>query len=536
MYNPLKKQHLKTTVVFSAFLTAFGFLQFYLYTDNESENIHLPHFSAIEASFESRRRLTIPITIVTAASGNHICALEAFLYHMRKTLDQLETDPRQDQIRAEERQRLNGEYLKMSPDLEDIRPKKKVPVGKNPGTRKVVKSGAEGLDQGLDQEEEGAVVEVRRRGSRNENHSRRQLDEGSNEGDEDLGDAQDDDEVHDEEEGDANAPLEVGGDQTFEDLQQQEQQSTTTTTKPIDESSSSNNIPDHESLGAGGAGEAGENPIEFEIRPTVIVYNMGMGPTKRRKRRFQALVEADGLIDQTLDLDFQKYPDFWQLGTSTRGEYGWKAGIIEEVSQRVLASPPSGMLPPADLRQQHPGSAPPLSNNSPTTNTTAKGAHHKQGIVLWLDSGDRISVPFLRWLPSFLLQNGIWSPQSQDDMQTWTHPGLLNYYHDSLDNYDPKESNCNGAAMAFDVRNHTMRDGIMREWVQCARIKDCIAPEGSSRANHRQDQAALTYLVKRMGYGQELCHGMPDVYGIQVNQDRYCKEEIAAQSDRVVYN
>ncbi|KAG0066687.1 hypothetical protein BGZ89_006986 [Linnemannia elongata] len=468
MYNPLKKQHLKTTVVFSAFLTAFGFLQFYLYTDN-----------------------------------------------------QLETDPREGRRRGEERQRLSREYLEMSSDLEDIRPKKKVPVGKNPGARKVVK-----------EEKEGAVVEVRRRSSRNEQHSRRQLDEGSSEEDEDLGDAQDDNEVHDQEVGDANTPLEVGGDQTIEDLQQQ-QQSTTTTTTPIDESSSSGNIPDRESLRAG---EAGEYPIEFEIRPTVIVYNMGMGPAKSKKRRFHALVEADGLIDETFDLDFKKYPDFWQLGTSTRGEYGWKAGIIEEVSQRVLASPPSGILPPADLRHQHPESAPPLSNNNPTANTTTKGDRHEQGIVLWLDSGDRISVPFLRWLPSFLLQNGMWSPQSQDDMETWTHPGLFNYYHDSLDNYDPKESNCNGAAMAFDVRNHTMRDGIMREWVQCARIKDCIAPEGSSRANHRQDQAALTYLVKRMGYGQELCHGMPDVYGIQVNQDRFCNEEIAAQPDRVVYN
>ncbi|KAF9149044.1 hypothetical protein BG015_009182, partial [Linnemannia schmuckeri] len=203
--------------------------------------------------------------------------------------------------------------------------------------------------------------------------------------------------------------------------------------------------------------------------------------------------------------------------------------------QRVLSTPPtSGVLPPADLRQQHPGSPPPLSN--PATNRTATGARHEQGIVLWLDSGDRVSTPFLRWLPSFLLQNGMWSPQSQDDMQTWTHPGLLEYFHDSIDNYAPGESNCNGAAMAFDVRNHTIRGGIMREWVECARIKDCIAPEGSSRANHRQDQAALTYLVKRMGYGQELCHGMPAVYGIQVNQDRYCNEEIAAQPDRVVYN
>ncbi|KAF9134066.1 hypothetical protein BGX30_012060 [Mortierella sp. GBA39] len=518
MYNPLKKKHLKTTVVFSAFLTAFGFFQFYLYTD--------------KASFESRRPLTIPITIVTAASANHICALEAFLYHIKKTLDQLETDPREDRRRGEERQRLGREYLATSLDLKDFRPQKKVPGGKNPGARKAVKGGVEGLDQDQDQkEEEGAVVNVRRRSSRNEPHSRRQLDEGSHEGDEDLGNAQDDNEVYDEEEGDANTPLEVGGNPTIEDLQQQQRQSTTTTT-PIDESSSSNNILDHENLGAG----AREPPIEFEIRPTVIVYNMGMGPSKRKRRRFQALVEADGLIDQPVDLDFRKYPDFWQLGTSTRGEYGWKAGIIEEVSQRVLASPSSGMLPPTDLQQQHPGSAPPLSNNNPTTNSTTKGPRHEQGIVLWLDSGDRISVPFLRWLPSFLLQNGMWSPQTQDDMQTWTHPGLFSYYHDSLDNYDPKESNCNGAAMAFDVRNHTMRDGIMREWVQCAWIKDCIAPEGSSRANHRQDQAALTYLVKRMGYGRELCHGMAEVYGIQVNQDRYCNEDIAAQPDRVVYN
>jgi hypothetical protein len=477
---------------------------------------------------------------------------------LKRTLDQLETDPREDRKRADERGRLGKEYLELSPDLTDIRPKrnKGVPVGKNGGAaRKAVKGGdggEEGQDQDQDQDteeslgEEGAVVDVRRRNgssSRNaqQQHRRRQLEDSSSEGDEDLGDAQDDNEVHDDDdddddnvggkEGDVNTPLEEGDDQTIEDLQQQqtqqtqqEQQSSTTTTVPIDDSSSSN-VADHESA----------EQIGFEIRPTVIVYNLGMGPTKRKKRQFQALVEA-GYIDQALDFDFQKYPDFWHLGTSTRGEYGWKAGIIEEVSQRVLSSSLSSTLPPADLRQQHPGSAPPSSPLPKNPTNTTGRARHEQGIVLWLDSGDRISVPFLRWLPSFLLQNGMWSPQSQDDMHTWTHPGLPDYFHDSLDNYDPKESNCNGAAMAFDVRNHTMRDGIMREWVQCSRIKDCIAPEGSSRANHRQDQAALTYLVKRMGYGQELCHGMPDVYGIQVNQDRYCNEEIAAQPDRVVYN
>ncbi|KAF9121429.1 hypothetical protein BG015_005840, partial [Linnemannia schmuckeri] len=83
---------------------------------------------------------------------------------MKKTLDQLETDPREDRRRAEVRQRLAVEYLEMSPDLADIRPKpKKIPVGKNPGgVRKVVKGGrAEGPDQDADQKDEAeeAVVE-----------------------------------------------------------------------------------------------------------------------------------------------------------------------------------------------------------------------------------------------------------------------------------------------------------------------------------------------------------------------------------------
>ena len=31
-------------------------------------------------------------------------------------------------------------------------------------------------------------------------------------------------------------------------------------------------------------------------------------------------------------------------------------------------------------------------------------------------------------------------------------------------------------------------------------VKDCIAPPGSSRKNHRQDQAVLSYLVHKAGY------------------------------------
>ncbi|KAF9920022.1 hypothetical protein FBU30_010240 [Linnemannia zychae] len=491
MHNPLKRKYVKTTVVVSVFLAAFGFLQFYLYTTGreEDDRIGLPHFSAIEASFESRRPLTIPITIVTAASGNHACALEAYLYHMQDTLDQLHTDPREDQRRAEDRIKAGREYLETSPDLANIRKKNKgskpLTMGKNsPESDRKVKTNGED-HQETEQEvavvEEGKEIDMRRArslGNINSNHEvhRRQIEDNNNNS------ATNDN-------GSENNDIS----QSTQDLLQQPPNAGTTLVHDDADHTTANS----------------ESEIKYEIRPTVVVYNMGMGPTKRKKRLFQALIEA-GYIDQPFDFDFNKYPDFWRLGTSTRGEYGWKSGIIEEVTQRMLASPPS-------------------SSNKAT------GGRHEQGIVLWLDSGDRISASFLRWLPSFLLQHGLWSPQSQDNMHTWTHPGLLSYYNDSLDNYAPEETNCNGAAMAFDVRNHTVRDGIMREWVQCARTKECIAPEGSSRANHRQDQAALTYLVKRMGYGHDLCYGMPEIYNIQVNQDRWCKSDVAAQPDRVVY-
>lgn len=371
----------------------------------------------------------VPITIVTAASGNHACALEAFLYHLNATLSHLATSHKEDEWTREERIRRGQEYIATSRDFEDIRPKAKRPKG---------------------------TSKSRQEGQASNHHGREDTNKRG---------------------GDGTNGLQFGID--------------------------SNGKMDD---------------TVYEIRPKVIVYNMGMGPTKRKKRQFKALIEA-GYIDEPIDFDFEKYPAFWRLGTETRGEYGWKAGLINEVTQRTavtLASP--------NARTQ-----------SLVNGTLTQRQLYQPEIVLWLDSGDRVNVGFLRWLPSFMRQHGLWTPQSQGDMRTWTHPGLLSYYHDSLVNFE-NETNCNGAAIAFDIRNTTVREGILKEWVQCSMNKECIAPEGSSRENHRQDQAALTYLVKAMGYGDDLCHGFPAVFGVQVNQDRYCKEDVAAYPNRVVYS
>ncbi|KAK3825610.1 MAG: hypothetical protein J3Q66DRAFT_384770 [Benniella sp.] len=421
----------KVVFISTFFITAYGFLQIYFYT-NEKAELRIPQYSVVDAGFESQKPLVVPITIVTAVSGNHACALEAFLYHLNTTLSRLWTSPTEDARMMKERIRKGTEYVATSQDLENIRLKVKSPKRKNNN----------GISSGYVSDDRNNVARNKvKRQSR-------------------------DDVMNDR----VSTPQDPGYD-----------------SEAID--------------------------TIYEIRPKIIVYNMGMGPSKRKKRRFKALIEA-GYIDEPIDFDFEKYPDFWRLGTETRGEYGWKAGMINEVTQKILATSPGAK------RQQ-------------SGTVQADQRNQQPEIVLWLDSGDRISIEFLRWLPSFMRLHGLWTPQSQDNMGTWTHPGLLRYYNDSLDDFE-NETNCNGAAISFDVRNETVRDGIFKEWVQCAMTKECIAPDGSSRENHRQDQAALTYLVKTMGYRQDLCHGLPDVFSIQVNQDRYCKDDIAANPNRVI--
>ncbi|KAF9968608.1 hypothetical protein BGZ70_001738 [Mortierella alpina] len=267
---------------------------------------------------------------------------------------------------------------------------------------------------------------------------------------------------------------------------------------------------------------------------------MGMGPTRRKRRLLKALAEA-GYMDEILDFDFDTAPAFWRLDPETRGndeeELAKWTGIEELIDDGMDSAADDEALNELEQGLTPPRPPPPPPTTQPTTTTkhaTSPPPRHQPNIVLWLDAGDRISLGFLRWLPSFLLHRGLWTPQSQDTLQTWTHPGLLQYYHDSLDRFAPDETNCNGAAIAFDLHNQTVQDGILKEWIDCAKIKECIAPMGSNRNNHRQDQAALTYLVKTMGFGQDLCHGFPEDFGIQVNQDRFCKQDIATNPNRVV--
>ena len=55
------------------------------------------------------------------------------------------------------------------------------------------------------------------------------------------------------------------------------------------------------------------------------------------------------------------------------------------------------------------------------------------------------------------------------------------------------EENRNAACLGFNTKNDIVK-GFITEFYNYSCIKECIAPEGSNRFNHRQDQAILTIL------------------------------------------
>nr|CAG8631901.1 14199_t:CDS:1 [Entrophospora candida] len=210
-------------------------------------------------------------------------------------------------------------------------------------------------------------------------------------------------------------------------------------------------------------------------RPRILVYDIGL--VNYQKKWSRVLLEK-GYLNEFREFDFEKYPGFWKVNNVTRGEYAWKAGIISEVIK------------------DYPGP------------------------IFWLDSGTYVKSEFLKRFNLILdYYDGFFSPRSSGKMLKWTHPGVFKYFND-----DPKKYsdfvNCNGAAIALDSNRV---GNLINNWIECALVKECIAPKGSNRENHRQDQAILTYFVARE---KRHCVNRLGVFGLRTHMDRECAKNI----------
>jgi hypothetical protein len=95
-------------------------------------------------------------------------------------------------------------------------------------------------------------------------------------------------------------------------------------------------------------------------------------------------------------------------------------------------------------------------------------------------------------------QYGVSAGDSSGYAIQWTHQLMLSFFEARqwmrADELSPGHTPCASSSIVFDRDNARTISRIVRRWRACGRREACIAPLGSSRANHRQDQAALTLL------------------------------------------
>ena len=129
-----------------------------------------------------------------------------------------------------------------------------------------------------------------------------------------------------------------------------------------------------------------------------------------------------------------------------------------------------------------------------------------------MDAGNLVVKPLL-WLRKITKKIGMYSPGSEGSIADWTHPRTLELLDVSYSLLGKR--NLSGACVAFNYQNPKARE-LALKWKQCALIKECIAPSGSNRNNHRQDQALLSVLAHQSGITKK----MPtSFYGFKVQQD-----------------
>lgn len=167
--------------------------------------------------------------------------------------------------------------------------------------------------------------------------------------------------------------------------------------------------------------------------------------------------------------DYSKYPDYFNIKKNA-GEYAWKPVIIQQVLNEC------------------------------------------KSCVCWMDAGNKVIKPLV-WIRKITRAVGIYSPQSSGSISDWTHYETLKYLKASTNILNKR--NLNGACVSVCYQNKIARN-IINQWKDLSLIKECIAPAGSNRENHRQDQAVLSVIAHQSGITSKMPSSF---YGFKIQQD-----------------
>jgi hypothetical protein len=228
------------------------------------------------------------------------------------------------------------------------------------------------------------------------------------------------------------------------------------------------------------------------VEARVECYDLGL-----LAHEVRALPRWPGLFYHKFD--FAAYPPHINVEVNA-GEYAWKPVIVAEVVDRVRAS----------------------------------GAPDD---VLWSDAGSYFYTldPIAQRLRS---GDGLWIRASSGTMGQWTHPGMFEHLRADASAYTDRpnaDATLVGLATGHaspDIRDRVDHDVVV-PWKAGAIEKSCIAPPGSSRKNHRQDQALLSYLVHKAEF--RFSHETRQEIGVRCKCDRWFYEYIGFNLPAPIY-
>ncbi len=203
--------------------------------------------------------------------------------------------------------------------------------------------------------------------------------------------------------------------------------------------------------------------LYYERRSKLVIYDLGLTEEEADfiKNNFPKVVLRV--------FDYSKYPSYFNIKVNA-GQFAWKPVILYDVLNDFKYS------------------------------------------TIWLDAGCVITQPLYR-IRNVIEKHGFYSPVSKGTIGEWIHPKTIEYLnveHDLLD-----KRNLSGTVVGFNLEcSKAVR--FIEKWRECALAKECIAPEGSNRDNHRFDQSILTILAYQLGLAEKIPQRK---LGVKIHQD-----------------
>lgn len=111
--------------------------------------------------------------------------------------------------------------------------------------------------------------------------------------------------------------------------------------------------------------------------------------------------------------------------------------------------------------------------------------------LFWLDAGCFINGSLLS-VYEHIKNKQIWSISTKHTIKKYTHSHTLQYLNVSSNIQN--QIMCTGGVVGFYYPS-SLSLTILNTWKECALNRECIAPNGSNRKNHRQDQSVLSIFL-----------------------------------------